>query len=41
MHPGRVLDDPVKQVSQGEDVAPGMSIGTDGCCTHTGQSGAE
>lgn len=38
---GWMLNDPVKQVGQGDDMAPSLWIGTDGCCPHAGQSAAE
>ena len=31
VHPGTVLDDPVKEVCQGEEVAPRLAVDTDGC----------
>lgn len=36
-----MLDDPVKQVGQGEDTATRLNIGTDGSCPHTGQLAAK
>lgn len=41
VHPGRVLDDPVKQVGQRQEVASRLSVGADGSCLRAAQPAAQ